>query len=268
MTKISHTPAELKSMLEEQIDFLRLSSDAYDRGFDGEIKRLAAACRVLFHDTPKSISLLMQLGMKDLDFIDTGIPFDEGNLLSHSSLVQYHHTKVGPIPKAHLDDGFRSVRVRFDLWWDGIVFVDKERNEFSRKDIVLTLANKQGGSHVDPQIDEKYSNLRKRNTLGWFVVFGDGREVPGADQVPAAMRQIAHEALKTLNSGYVCKHPPSPDTLMISMGGALHQADRPPSLHAHNLRATRPTLGGSKIGRNDLCHCGSGEKYKHCCIDK
>jgi hypothetical protein len=25
---------------------------------------------------------------------------------------------------------------------------------------------------------------------------------------------------------------------------------------------------GKKISRNDLCPCGSGKKYKHCCIDK
>lgn len=22
------------------------------------------------------------------------------------------------------------------------------------------------------------------------------------------------------------------------------------------------------LGRNDPCHCGSGRKYKHCCLDK
>ena len=22
------------------------------------------------------------------------------------------------------------------------------------------------------------------------------------------------------------------------------------------------------VGRNDACHCGSGRKYKHCCLDK
>ncbi|MGO9965678.1 MAG: SEC-C metal-binding domain-containing protein [Bryobacteraceae bacterium] len=22
------------------------------------------------------------------------------------------------------------------------------------------------------------------------------------------------------------------------------------------------------MGRNDLCPCGSGRKYKHCCLDK
>lgn len=24
----------------------------------------------------------------------------------------------------------------------------------------------------------------------------------------------------------------------------------------------------SSLGRNDPCHCGSGEKYKHCCQEK
>lgn len=24
----------------------------------------------------------------------------------------------------------------------------------------------------------------------------------------------------------------------------------------------------STLGRNDPCHCGSGEKYKHCCQEK
>jgi len=25
---------------------------------------------------------------------------------------------------------------------------------------------------------------------------------------------------------------------------------------------------GDNLGRNDACHCGSGRKYKHCCLDK
>jgi len=25
---------------------------------------------------------------------------------------------------------------------------------------------------------------------------------------------------------------------------------------------------GPHLGRNEPCHCGSGRKYKHCCLDK
>jgi preprotein translocase subunit SecA len=28
---------------------------------------------------------------------------------------------------------------------------------------------------------------------------------------------------------------------------------------------TAPVADGKKVGRNDLCPCGSGKKYKHCC---
>ena len=30
--------------------------------------------------------------------------------------------------------------------------------------------------------------------------------------------------------------------------------------------AARPVSGGSPVGRNDLCSCGSGRKYKRCCL--
>jgi hypothetical protein len=27
-------------------------------------------------------------------------------------------------------------------------------------------------------------------------------------------------------------------------------------------------ITGQHLGRNDPCHCGSGRKYKHCCLEK
>ena len=30
----------------------------------------------------------------------------------------------------------------------------------------------------------------------------------------------------------------------------------------------KPVVKGEKVGRNDPCPCGSGKKYKHCCLDK
>ncbi len=32
-------------------------------------------------------------------------------------------------------------------------------------------------------------------------------------------------------------------------------------------RTVNPTIHPN-LGRNDPCHCGSGRKYKHCCLDK
>jgi preprotein translocase subunit SecA len=31
------------------------------------------------------------------------------------------------------------------------------------------------------------------------------------------------------------------------------------------VEKARPVRSGPKVGRNDLCPCGSGKKFKHCC---
>lgn len=38
--------------------------------------------------------------------------------------------------------------------------------------------------------------------------------------------------------------------------------------HHHHHRAVAPFVRlGPKIGRNDPCPCGSGKKYKKCCLE-
>jgi uncharacterized protein YecA (UPF0149 family) len=33
-------------------------------------------------------------------------------------------------------------------------------------------------------------------------------------------------------------------------------------------RKTRPMVKNNHIGRNEKCPCGSGKKYKHCCLNE
>lgn len=266
MTNITRTPDELNSLLEEQLEFLQLSCTSFDNGFTGEIKRLAVSVRVLVHDTNASTSLLTLTNKKTISFIDTSDPYNDENVLSHSSLVQTHITPQGAKPKAHLDDTIQPASIPFDAWWNGIVLVDSNKNEFSRKDIALYLANKDGGAHVDHEIDEKYHNLRNKNSLGWTTVLGDGREIVVEDHVPATMRQIAHELIKSLDSSYTCNQPIAQDTGLVMRGMSFVVGAHPPEERYPNLRKDRPKVNGKKVGRNDLCPCGSGKKYKNCCL--
>ncbi len=264
MTELSNE--DLHKHLKEQIEFIECSASSYDSGFEGEIKRLAVAVRVLVHDTAKSTSLLTLINKKGVDFLDTSMPFDENNQMTHSGLVQINLGRRGSKPLPLLDDGPFSRTTSFDLWWNGIVFVDKDRNEFSRKDIVLSLANKEGGAHVDKKLDEKYAMLRKNNSLSWFHVTSDGKQTPSADHVPATMRQIAHEALKTLKEGYTCHRVKNTDDGIFVMGASMVEGSKSSPMPTHNLPKNRPVINGKKIGRNDPCPCGSGKKYKKCCL--
>jgi len=87
--------------------------------------------------------------------------------------------------------------VIFSEWWEKVVIVDSNKNKFTRRELVLTLANKEGGAHVDPLIDEAYAELTRHNSVGWIV--SDGKsEMPINDVELFSVRQIAHEVLKSL----------------------------------------------------------------------
>lgn len=53
------------------------------------------------------------------------------------------------------------------------------------------------------------------------------------------------------------------DTYLIDLDGKEAQF-----YDEHRIyRRTLPPLKSNKIGRNAKCFCGSGRKYKHCCIN-
>jgi len=48
-----------------------------------------------------------------------------------------------------------------------------------------------------------------------------------------------------------------------------HEIDHLNGMTIHDLeQKLKPIASEKKIGRNDSCHCGSGKKYKKCCIRK
>lgn len=218
---------DLQKHLAEQLQHLIFSAKAFDEGMRSEARRLAVTIRLLVHDTNSSKSLLGQLGLKDLLFLDTSWGPVPGNLLSHTGLVgqkielQDDQGSAEFWPWLDETDDFRFVA--FDSWWHKIVIIDQAENEFSRKDIILSVANQDGGAHVDPKIDEKYAKLSRENSLK-IQEIGPGKERPLLGAELATIRQIAYEIEITLD-------------------------------------AKRKT---TKIGRNEICPCGSGVKYKRC----
>ena len=51
--------------------------------------------------------------------------------------------------------------------------------------------------------------------------------------------------------------------MLVAHKKKMHElSETPPS------SPTLPLVGAPKIGRNDPCSCGSGKKYKKCCVLK
>ncbi|MDY0395437.1 hypothetical protein RWE15_23840 [Virgibacillus halophilus] len=102
-----------------------------------------------------------------------------------------------------LDDGPSGKRWNtFKKWWaEDIVLVDNNKNKLTRKDLILSSSNKDGGAHVDPQLDRAYAELNRKNTMGWVQVT-DGKQSPVSDPHLASIRQIGYEVLQTLKEEF------------------------------------------------------------------
>jgi hypothetical protein len=199
------TATDYQRHLQDAVNALSLSSAAYDRGFLGEAKRLAATIRVLLHDTTASKSLLKQMSLKDkIRYYTSPNPYGAGNLLTecHLVLMQIHFAR-GSITYVPLLDSFPPefswTELPFDDWWTQRVVRDKQLRELSRRDLILALANKDGGAHVDPNLDAVYADLSRRNSLSWEIVTGASTDSPADGPQFACVRQVAHELTKSIH---------------------------------------------------------------------
>ena len=180
------------------MSFLRTSADAFDDGAQAESTRLAAVIRILVHDTNSSHSLLGQLGVKDrLRYVDTALDPIPGNEASTNGLVMMHLGGGGPVFAAPLDKLSPRRQSKpaksFLDWWTTTVILDASGSSFSRMDLVLALANKEGGAHVDPELEASYAALSRSGSLGWIVSDDTGARPLTESPVPASVRQIAYE---------------------------------------------------------------------------
>jgi hypothetical protein len=257
----------------DQVEFLRASAEAYDSGREAEAKRLALGIRIMVHDTRRSKSLLNHLGLKRrMPFRDTAlaetppgvITVDAGLCvfrfkLDTPGVIEFHP------PLDDLSDDRRHPSTCFDDWWLTAVLDDAAGNSFTRRDLVLSVADQDGGAHIDAQLNPAYAALTRGNSLGFGQ--GPGGEpnsaslsisFAGASRAPsddpddrglansialASVRQIGHELLSSLGAEVV---------------------DNGADLSLRTPICPIPFSEQPRIARNDPCPCGSGQSFKSC----
>ncbi|WP_139802478.1 hypothetical protein [Aurantimonas sp. 22II-16-19i] len=201
MARHQLTHAELEEQLREQLGMLQRAAHAFDAGYRSEAKRMAVSLRNLLHSA-RNPSLLKRLGRNELDFVDTAAPLDPENLLSQHRLIllQIKEGRVSFGPR--LDDGTTVARQAFDDWWSTPVLGDNEKRQLSRADVVLCMADQDGGAHVDGSLRTDYAAFSRSNSLGWTMTSQAGGQQALSIPEGATIRQISHEVLRTLVFGY------------------------------------------------------------------
>lgn len=203
MTKVKVSYGEMYSQLKDQISFLESSVKLFDIGNYSESKRIATTIRVLLHDTANSKSLLKLLHKKyEMFYFNVADKYDSHNIAGEFSLldISLNSNYLGFLPRTHIDS--KTPKITFDQWWEQIIISTSSQefdgHVFSRKDIVLNLADTDGGAHVDEKLREDYYKLTRENSMGFFGNT-NRNEVFNANNISSfSIRTIASELLCTL----------------------------------------------------------------------
>jgi len=199
--KIQRPKGELKHALVEQIELLQHSCRGFDDGFEALGKHISLNLRVLLHNHGKSRALLDQLGLRSGPYLTSTPPLNPRNLLTECGLVAMQMSSSGAryLPLVLTGCGPYSLQpIPFVNWWNDPILKDNRNRTFCRRELVLHVADTDGGAHVDPELEEAYMAISRQNSLGWF--FGSGTATSSLEGRPelSCMRQIAYEVLTTI----------------------------------------------------------------------
>lgn len=197
--RVARSKDDLKQELIDQLALLRVSCTAYDDGIEAAGKTIATTLRVFLYTRGQSYGLLGQLGYRNGRFISSCEKFDESNYAPRPMLLYMNVSETGVSwePRAVSDPHCKESRkLPFSDWWGETIVLDAKGRKFSRMDLVMHVADTDGGAHVDPGLEDSYMDLTRGNSIGYM--FGDQKIPFNGRPVLACMRQIAHEVFATL----------------------------------------------------------------------
>lgn len=152
---VKRTPEELRHLYEGKLKMLAKRCDDYYNGDHFEARDIASILRALLYDYGKRTqSVLGQMGIIDkYRYLDSRV---HNNLSLASLKGAWPRT---PMPYDHYTD--KSLHA-FNDWWEGQEFQILYKDIiFTRKELVLTIAQEEGVSHVSPKVDERIAKLNR-----------------------------------------------------------------------------------------------------------
>lgn len=189
---------DFREHLKKQIGFLERSCDSYDKGFIDEALRIATTIRVLVHDTGNSTSLLTHLNCKSISFLST---------VPEPSQSTFYYVGMGIVSVSGNDGKYEPTLgdgppvneyLTVSKWWKQVVYI-LSGNRITRRKIVLTAVNKDGGAHVDVKLTKEYEALSSDGVVGKLIYHTNGKHIETSfdNAHYVSLRQMAYEILNS-----------------------------------------------------------------------
>jgi hypothetical protein len=179
---------------------LQVSCKSFDEGNRWEAMRLATTVYSLVNDGGRnSVSILTQLGLRASLRFPSRANIIPGNFVADTPLVIFRISSQGPECLPLLNDpiGDETKPLQFQRWWDQTILKDGDRFDASRRSLVFSLRNQDGGAHVDSNLkDEAYVRFSKLNFSTPRMISSNAGEIPFSGIAEASMRHVASELLQ------------------------------------------------------------------------
>jgi tetratricopeptide (TPR) repeat protein len=188
----------LKEHLKRQLGFLKRSCEIFDQGNEDEAIRIAVTLRTLFRDTRNSTSLMKLLGQMDtvqlLSTLETEKDEPRLKQINIKEFVPVMLTSNGKKP--YLDASNKKRMLSLDNWLNEKILILNGKR-FSREDIIITAANKDGGTHVPKKLNQKAKFLKK--SIGKYTILENKRHITNElnNHHFFILRQLAYEVLNS-----------------------------------------------------------------------
>jgi hypothetical protein len=212
LAKYTKSIEQLNSEFQEQLSALRTSNASYDSGSLWEAKRLATSIYILFHDARNNQSITQTLNIKGgikllSSAVERTYPLGSTVLFrSPHNIVTVNMGPSGVTCAPNFDRTFPMSSYKwlnFPKWWEEKVLDDGGSMHLSRKNIIFSMRNQDGGSHVDPELtDENYYKFKHIGVGMQILSHNSSGDQSGPTPIPniisATVRQISWEVDQTI----------------------------------------------------------------------
>lgn len=287
MPKVEKPEGRKHEELRRAISNLRRANELWEQQQYEQSEHLASIIRLLLHEG-NGKSIFKQHGMKRVDFYVNPVYVGITNLagrhrkLAHSRVngswtvegEQSGFVSYEPVYHRPEDALGNPFYCDYRTSWNGVAFEDwwresvlhGENYTYTREELVLTLANRLGGSHSDPKIYQyELDLLNDRFGYGYtdLTLQIDGVIYRSRNKVyEAVIRQIAYEVERTLAKHFP-EHlntmevvPPIPDSWRMDIHGIGVKVNRTPDhemlLYEQNITVDGEWSGISAMVRSEI----------------
>jgi hypothetical protein len=153
----TRNPANDSNLLKSQYSRLRDALDGFYSGKEVQALNVALTLRVLIHKTTQSHSLLSRLNPNYWDLTIYHMPLNPKAVFVVPFSLQIRGDGTSRVIRSRFDSPSYK-QVPLSEWWDAD-YQPLGAVRLSKKTIVLSVANKDGGAHVDDKVPDAHATL-------------------------------------------------------------------------------------------------------------